>query len=209
MPENSTHDRMIAGAVAHPTYYDAQLVEVRTDPPRLVLAYQGRAIALPVRAGGGDWRTRSGDRVGVARWDAALDGYRFEAYLDQSLRRVVELDDGARIGWSNAANLNGWTAPRGILPGSDGAFIEDDTVPVRLAVPPEFFDLAEHYGLAVEAILQNFIADACGLESLLEQPRADGYCANGSDEALLVGDYLERAYGHLRAADDDAETHLV
>lgn len=183
-----------------PTYYDAQLVEVTTtDPPRLVLKYQGREIGLPASTDSGDWVARFIDRVGVARWAAELRGYRFEAYLDQSLRRCSEFDDGDWIGWINAANPDGWIAPRGILPGADGAFVADDSLPVRLAVPPEFFDLADRYGLDVEDILRGFIADACGLDSPVDNPRADGYCSNGNDEKMLAEGYLERAYGHLAA----------
>ena len=40
---------------------------------------------------------------------------RGEVPLRHPITTVVELDDGARIGWSNAANPDGWTAPRGIV----------------------------------------------------------------------------------------------
>jgi len=179
----------------HPMYYDAQLIQVTTDPPCLVLTYQGRVLELPTLAGGTDWLAQFINSTGVARWDSPMACWRFDPYLDQSLRRVVEIDDGDEIGWSNAANPGGWTAPRAILPGAAGAFVAADTQEVRIAVPAEFFDLAERYGLSVEDLLRGFVADACRLDSPMDNPRADGYCSNGGDEEELAETYLERAYG--------------
>ena len=64
--------------------------------------------------------------------------YRFQPYMDQSLRRAFELDvfehvapvgspryNAERIGWRNAACIDGFLAPAGIIPGENGRFIED------------------------------------------------------------------------------------
>lgn len=43
----------------------------------------------------------------------------FVPYPDQTLRRRPELDDGDQLGWMSQARPDGFTAPRGIVPGAD------------------------------------------------------------------------------------------
>jgi hypothetical protein len=81
------------------------------------------------------------------------------------------------------------------LPGLDGAFVEDLSERYALAVPLEFRLLCERFGLSPKTVLQGFMADAAQLHNALATPRADGLSSNGSDERLLAGGYLERAYG--------------
>lgn len=174
-----------------PTYYDATLA---TEQDGLLgLDYNGRRLELPGFPGP-VFAGRVG-QVGVASWAFEGKCYRFEAYLDQSLRRLPELDHGDRIGWTNATKPHGWTAPRDILPGVNGAFLENETEAVSIDIPPEFWNLADHYGQDPVSILRGFIADACGLKNAVGNPRCDHYSSNGSDERRLAGDYLDRAYG--------------
>lgn len=64
-----------------------------------------------------------------------------------------------------------------------------------LDLPPEFVDLCSTKGISVEQVLRGFIADLCGLQNYLDEPREDGYSSNGSDERHMAHDYFERAYG--------------
>lgn len=181
-------------------YYDACLTGI-DDAGNLVLDYLGRSIELPTFEPAGAYLLKQVGQVGVVMY--AEEGlWRFNAYLDQSLRRRPELDGTDWLGWYNEAKKevspNGWTAPRGVVPGEDGAFIEDDTDPVEIQVPQEFFDLADEYGLTVEHVLKGFIADACSLTNYVREPRGDGYSSNGSDERMMAQEYLERAYSMFR-----------
>jgi hypothetical protein len=48
----------------------------------------------------------------------------------------------------------------GVLPGSDGAVIEDKTSLLMLAITPEFDALCAEYKQDVESALRSFIGDA-------------------------------------------------
>ena len=174
------------------TYYDAHLIDA--TEAGLVLEYQGRRLELPTFQPVGDWLRNQIGQTGVVECAPEDQCWRFNAYLDQSLRRMSEFDQPERLGWRNDTDPDGWTAPRSIIPGKDGAFIEDDTEPVQIDVPPEFFDLCARYQLTPEAVLRGFIADTCDLISYVREPRGDGYGSNGSDERMMASDYLNRAY---------------
>lgn len=175
----------------HQAYHDARLVAVNGQT--LVLEYHGQSIDLPTFEGLNVEHILG--KVGTVQWASESQCWRFSGYCDQSLRRVFQLDHAERIGWRNDANPGGWTAPRCVVPGVDGAFVEDDTTPVDIDVPQEFFDLCERYGRTPEEILRGFIADACDLGNYISGPRADQYCSNGSDERMLASDYLDRTFG--------------
>ena len=64
---------------------------------------------------------------------------------------------------------------------------------VTIQLPAEFVDLCQRDGTTPETVLRGFIADLCGLESLVSDPRADGYNSHGSDERDLAGRYYDRA----------------
>lgn len=174
------------------TYYDACLIDA--TEAGLVLEYQGRRLELPSFQPVGEWTRKAIGQTGVVEYAPEGLCWRFNAYLDQSLRRMSELDEANRLGWRNDAEPTGWTAPRTIVPGAGGAFVEDETEPVQIAVPPEFFDLCSRYQLTPEAALRGFIADACDLVNYVKEPRGDHYCSNGSDERMMAADYLNRAY---------------
>lgn len=174
----------------HQAYHDARLIAVNGQA--LVIEYQGQQIELPTFEG---WLSQSLGQVGIVQWAPESQCWRFNGYCDQSLRRVFELDHAERIGWRNDANPGGWTAPRCVVPGVDGAFVEDDTTAVVIDVPQVFFDRCELYGRTPEEVLRGFIADTCDLGSYLSAPRADQYCSNGSDEQMLASNYLDRIFG--------------
>jgi len=140
--------------------------------------------------------------------DLGFDGFLFYAYIDQSLRRLKELDRFADIvgendrkcdalGWICDAKPNGFRAPVGIIPGENGNFIPDLSNEVSLRVPHEFQIECRRFGISPEEVLTGFMADVAGLQNYKNCPRADGFQSSGSDERDLAESYLLRAYGHF------------
>ncbi|EIF32238.1 hypothetical protein BCh11DRAFT_07826 [Burkholderia sp. Ch1-1] len=200
-------------------YFDARLIEVSATA-ELVIEYQGNTLSVPgyPRTDGklDDFTASKIGQIGVATFVAKTEHhaafYRFEPYGDQTLRRAFELDvferperagigcdgyNGEAIGWRSEAQPEGFLAPRGIVPGANG-FIADETENITIAVPPEFRDLCAEVKRQPEDVLRGFIADAAGLNSYVNCPRADGYSCNGSDERMMARDYFERAHGMWR-----------
>lgn len=144
----------------------------------------------------------------VGRLGLSTHGWYFVAYPDPTLRRAHELDrrvpsslDGERqnvIGWRCAAKPDGFLAPEDFIPGPEGSFIPDRTVPVSLRVPPEFVQQCDTVGLTPVDVLRGFVADLAGVSNLVRCPRVDGYSSNGSDERDMADAYFDRAFGHLR-----------
>lgn len=127
-------------------------------------------------------------------------GCYFRPYPDPSLRRVYELDrveDGgvAYAGWICDARPHGFTAPQGLIPGSEGRFVRDETIEVTLRVPPEFVRECRRVQRSPEELLRGFVGDAAGIRNEVMNPRADGYGSNGSDERDMAEAWIERAYG--------------
>lgn len=129
----------------------------------------------------------------------------FYAYIDQSLRRVPELDSHDRtlsddgralevIGWRCDTKPQGFRAPVGIIPGADGAFVPDETVAITLRVPPEFLRECKRVQMTPQALLRSFVGDLAGIASYINTPRADGYDSNGSDERDRAQEWLYRAH---------------
>lgn len=139
----------------------------------------------------------------------------FRAYVDQSLRRVPELDAnnagvsderGRRVcivGWVCDARPNGFRAPAGLIPGEAGQFVPDETIEVTLRVPPEFVRECSRVQMSPEELLRSFAGDLAGIHNFVARPRADGYGSNGSDERDRADGWLERAHG-MNAVDLDA-----
>lgn len=132
----------------------------------------------------------------------------FRDYIDQSLRRVPELDSqepgvAEAIGWCCDALPQGFRAPPGIIPGEQGRFVPDTTVPVTLRVPPEFLRECRRVQMTPEELLRSFVGDLSGLINSRACPRADGYGSNGSDEREYADAWYERAHG-MNAVDMDA-----
>lgn len=136
----------------------------------------------------------------------------FREYVDQSLRRIPELDSYTRIangralsaiGWSCDKRPEGFRAPAGIIPGENGAFVPDETEEVVVRVPPEFIRECRRVQMSAEQVLVSFIGDLAGINNFVSCPRADGYGSNGSDERMLADNWLDRAHG-MNAIDLDA-----
>ncbi|HAR44092.1 MAG TPA: hypothetical protein DCS07_15910 [Bdellovibrionales bacterium] len=191
------------------TYHDVRLLGVLCDQefdPKsslnpnamLTLEYMGREIELPCCLPS-DYLHVMNDQLNLIGFAQAIgDGefhYWFRPYLDQSLRRRYELDNNDRIGWTNDTRPEGWTAPRVVIPGVKGQFVEDNICIMHLPVPPEFLDLCDYHDIRPWDMLRRFMADLCNLDSPQEKPRADGLCCSGSDEHMLARDYFERSQG--------------
>lgn len=206
------------------TLHNARLVSVQSDDngyERLTVEHDGEVLDLP---GGRHWSDRfSGRDEGrfgyvvptryIANESEGLQpGCFFHAYLDQSLRRVPELDSYARIGgheralavvgWRCDNSPKGFLAPIGIVPGENGRFVPDETVSVTIRVPPEFLRECQRVQMTPEQLLRSFVGDLSGIQNYATNPRADGYGSNGSDERDRAADWLDRAHG-MNAIDLD------
>lgn len=145
--------------------------------------------------------------------DAPADSCYFHSYIDQSLRRVPDLDSSDRtacddgrapevVGWRCDARPHGFRAPVGIIPGEAGRFVPDETVAVTLRVPPEFVRECHRVQTTPEELLRSFVGDLAGIQNFSACPRADGYGSNGSDERDYADAWLGRAHG-MNAIDLD------
>lgn len=145
--------------------------------------------------------------IGTVGRLARLGWPSFTPYVEQSLRRVPELDlpSHAMLGWRTDSEPSGFCAPSHIVPGADGRFVPKMTTPITLEVPQELVDLARQHQISPKELLEDFIADVCGLESPLSHPRADHFTSNGSDEAMLAQDWFERAHGDNRLTDAEMD----
>jgi len=121
----------------------------------------------------------------------------FHKYIDQSLRRVPEMDqlELGMVGWRCDKHPHGFWAPIGIIPGTDGDFVPDETEEVTLQVPPEFVRECRRLCTTPEDLLRSFVGDVVGIQNSDRCPRADQYSSNGSDERDLAQAWLERAHG--------------
>lgn len=146
----------------------------------------------------------------------------FRPYADQSLRRVYELDStndefqlvplnfgsfphhrAHRIcAWRCDDLPDGFLAPAGLVPGPAGRFVADETEVVSVRVPPEFVREASRVQMKPVELLESFIGDVSGIHNFANNPRADGYGSNGSDERDMAAGWLERAHG-MNAIDLD------
>jgi hypothetical protein len=128
--------------------------------------------------------------------------FRFWAYADQRLRRWPEQDyagDEAKgyapfWSWKLDGTEERISCRPHFLPGKNGNYIKDQTEPVEIHVPPEFFELCESRGLTPEQVLRGFIADVCGLQNFVVNPREDGFSSHGSDERMYAEQWFDRAY---------------
>lgn len=145
--------------------------------------------------------------------DAPAGSCYFRCYIDQSLRRVPELDSNDRassddgraqevIGWRCDARPHGFRAPVGIIPGEAGRFVPDETVAITLRVPPEFVRECRRVQMTPEELLRSFVGDLAGIQNFVASPRGDRYGSNGSDERDYAEAWLQRAHG-MNAIDLD------
>lgn len=66
---------------------------------------------------------------------------------------------------------------------------------LTIDLPPEFLERCKRDKVKPEVVLKGFIADLCGIMNYCSNPRADGYCSNGSDERDKANEYYSRC-GH-------------
>lgn len=114
----------------------------------------------------------------------------FVPYVDQSLRRVPELDTEQALGWRCEAKPGGFTAPRSVVPGQGGAFVPAGE-PLELRVPQEFAALCGAKAVSARQVLESFMADVADLVHRDELPREDGLVAG---ETALAQTYFQRAW---------------
>ncbi len=219
----------IFAALAQPGFpvavHNVRLVAVQPDAAGhelLTVEHAGITRELP---GSGPWSEehsrrnvgRFGYVVAARPFDRELPAgaCHFRDYIDQSLRRVPELDCNRRddsddgraqdvVGWYCEAKPYGFRAPFGIIPGESGRFVHDETVAVTLRVPPEFVRECQRVQMTPEGLLRSFVGDLAGVINSAACPRADGYGSNGSDEREYADAWYERAHG-MNAIDMDAQ----
>ena len=208
-------------ALLKPTlFYDAELrsVSITENSAQLTVAYLGRDTTLPADPNNAAYcrrllETREEGKpiFGLARLiqrkqtgtprSKAL--YRFDPYVDQTLRRAFDLDafefsrethNANCVGWRNAKYPDGFLAPKGLIPGQHGRFVSSSTQDVPVAVPLEFFELCVRMKSDPETVLKSFIADICNLNSTPELPRADGSIHNGVEARRKAREYLRQAW---------------
>ncbi|HEY8880844.1 MAG TPA: hypothetical protein VIN03_24950 [Roseateles sp.] len=63
---------------------------------------------------------------------------------------------------------------------------------LTLDLPAEFVELCQADGVTPAMVLEGSIADLACIMNYADDPRADGYSSNGSDERRLAMEYYER-----------------
>ncbi len=217
----------VFAALAQPgfsvTVHNVRLIDVRPAEDGHELLVVEHAGGTRELIGGGLWNEEF-SRRNVGRFgyivpaqpfglELPIGACYFRDYLDQSLRRVPELDSDYQgvsgvgrvlevIGWRCDAQPYGFRAPAGIVPGEGGRFVPDETIAVTLRVPPEFVRECRHVQMTPEELLRSFVGDLAGIQNFTVCPRADGYSSNGSDERDYAEAWLHRAHG-MNAVDLD------
>jgi hypothetical protein len=177
--------------------YDATITRIDPLMPQTIIETSDGKAWTFARA---DHFLREGQR-GILTVKSEADFF-LHLYPDQRLRRVPEYDfrrspEDEEI-WLWCWTLDGtdqrFLVKPHFVPGVDGQYVHDETDTIEMAVPPEFSELCESRGLTAEEVLRGFIADLCGLQNEVANPREDGYSSNGSDERRIAGEWFERAY---------------
>lgn len=185
-------------------YYDVTLLAAAGG--QMVIDHGGREVTLPC-AGALEAAPLLGRRGAVeAVEDKGPTVYRFHVYQDQSLRRAPELDaypgaepfewDSMRIGWRCDSAPEGFDAPGALVPGINGAFVEDHSSAVSVAVPVEFEDLCAQLSMTPLQVLRSFMANACALADNAANPRVDGLICTSPAAVQAAASYIAEAHGH-------------
>lgn len=184
-------------------YYDVVLLAV--GGTTMTIEYQGQDKELPC-VDASELRRLAGLRGAVeVMEDSGPTVYRFHPYQDQSLQRLPELDaysahdaadwEAMRVGWRCATAPDGFDAPSSLIPGVNGAFVEDHSSSLSLTVPVEFEDLCAQLAMTPLQILRAFMANACALVSSPFNPRADGLVCISPEAVQAATNYLDEAHG--------------
>ena len=202
-------------------FYDSELlsVSVTGNEAQLTIRYQGQEMTLQGEVPNAtNCQKRLQEQadgiplIGLARLSQqrkssgssrGKNGYRFDIYVDQTLRRAFDLDvyefsrethNSNSVGWRNAKYPEGFLAPKGLIPGQSGRFVSSSTQDIPVAVPLEFFELCSRMRTDPETVLKGFIADVCSLASTPELPRADANMNHGTEAKRKARDYLRQAW---------------
>lgn len=216
----------VFAALAQPgssiTFHNVRLVDIQPAEDGHELLTIDHAGTTRELRGGGRWSEEFSPR-NVGRFGYVVSARSFGGegpagacyfrdYLDQSLRRVPELDLPVRalsaldvVGWCCDARPDGFRAPVGLIPGECGRFVPDETVAVTLRVPPEFVRECGRVQMTPEELLRSFVGDLAGINNFVACPRADGYDSNGSDEREYADAWLQRAHGMAAIDMDELE----
>lgn len=135
-----------------------------------------------------DKRLVAVNKIGSIQLSSNGQGFYFECYLDQSLRRKPELDIVApdmllnqpnkysvntpSIGWCNQNNPEGFLVPLGIIP-HHGRFTADNAKQVSIKVPQELEEICAEYGISSETLFNDLIDNICNFSNSVFSPRAD------------------------------------
>jgi hypothetical protein len=169
--------------------FDVELV--RVDRVKNTLTFRHEGCALVLRA------------CSVATWPPGAIGrltlrasgeVGFLIYADPRLRRAAELDPPGGQHWAWRVGEYHFCVRAGVVPGVNGAVVNEDVEPLALSIPREFIELCTDYAITPEGALRAFIADVCGIRNSFVQPREDGYSSLGSDERDFAKAYWLRAH---------------
>lgn len=185
-----------------------------------VIELDGTKHVVPGGGKHGDFSTRKVGKVGFLRGSTNPGERRkacyFQEYVDQSLRRhpvaTCRMERSRSVGvvvahdmWTCDAKPDGCWVPAGLIPGMHGNFVPDETEAVTIRVPPEFIEQCNLVEMTPEALLKSFVGDLAGVQSYVDNPRADGFGSNGSDERDFAEQWLNRAHGMQRVSWDQIQ----
>lgn len=154
------------------------------------------------------WDKRTGllKKYGSIQQDPISQGYYFEIYQDQSLKRAPELDITTNyhdspydlIGWRNEKHSGGFLAPNGIIPDFGGKYISDNTKVLSLLIPKEMEEICKEYNTSPETLFCDITNNLTG-----STPFHKGSVLNysGIARSALVKAYLQASYGRKRGCE--------
>lgn len=175
------------------TYYDVTLVKVTKK--QAIYRWQGKKLCRPLPGRYQDVPLGIG-KIGLLIVDDGASQIEiFIPYVEQRLRRAMEYDVGNQRGWQLDGEDTPFLVLAGIIPGIEGAVVKDETRPLTLSIPAEFFAFCDHYRIDAEEVLRTFIADTCNIQHTLILPREDDYHSEYEDLRGMVSAYMESAYG--------------
>jgi len=165
----STHEPLVL--------YDVELIRVNDSKHTLIFRHDGCALAFCAR----NALTRPVGAVGRLTLHPTGE-VGFLVYADPRLRRAPEFDSPEGELWTWRLGEHHFSVRAGVLPGANGAVIEEDVEQLERSIPREFIDLCARFATNPKAALRDFIADVCGIRNCFVQPREDDYSFLGSDE---------------------------
>lgn len=152
------------------------------------------------------WDKRTGllKKYGSIQQDPISQGYYFEIYQDQSLRRAPELDITTNyhdspydlIGWTNEKHSGGFLAPSGVIP--DWKYISDNAKVLSLLIPKEMEAICKEYNTSPETLFFDISNNLTGSTSF---HGGSVLSYSGIAWSALVKAYLQASYGKKRVCE--------